>query len=347
MGLVASALFFRTPLPFLLFVALVNFFQPLHPYWVPVVFFVFSILYFLRFYIYIFEKKKRLNFAICQTFLIHCFQFLLGGIMVMLWEESVRRGLHSPSFLVSLQKVVVFYAVYNVSSAVLILAVPLLRRWSLFADGSNGGTRAKGEVQKIDTPHRSSHVYSLHFSLFLMRQEFVKLATMVHTMVKMGREADDDQDEIKQRLGKYLTIVERVGSELKELCFSVGKQRAYRWHVREVLSYYKSINQLELLAEDLNQVLEFLQKDGLSEEIERECRVWLRLQLKIYEVFFQRVCGVETDEEDKIEEWLCRSYEVLDRLLVENNEDPDLAQLSKVFYRLTESNGLLSRPQRK
>ena len=123
----------------------------------------------------------------------------------------------------------------------------------------------------------------------------------------------------------------------------MGKQRSYRWHVKEVLSCYKSVNQLELLVDDLSQVLILLQSEKMDGEWEKECRYWLSLQLLIFEFFFNRVAGVEEADQEKIKVQLQKSYDVLDRLFSEKEISSGFKNLSKTFYRLTDSNGALTR----
>ncbi|MCB0379252.1 MAG: hypothetical protein KDD33_12235, partial [Bdellovibrionales bacterium] len=200
----------------------------------------------------------------------------------------------------------------------------------------------KKDHQQILSLHGRNQLYSLHFSLFLLRQEFIKYITLVHTLFKLSREAEDGETEIDEKLGRYRRILLKVGDEIKELCFSVGRQRAYRWHVQEILVFYKAINQIELMVDDLSEVLNFLQNNDLDPEWEKECRFWLSLQLMVFESYFNFVIGVEDCDREKVESNTQKSYDVLDRLFTNQQLSEPYRNFSKTFYRITESNGGLT-----
>ncbi|NQZ19442.1 MAG: hypothetical protein HRT44_09335 [Bdellovibrionales bacterium] len=178
--------------------------------------------------------------------------------------------------------------------------------------------------------------------MFLLRQEFGKFSTLVHTIFKLSREADVEEESVNEKLTRYQRILIRVGDEIKELCFSVGKQRSYRWHVQEIMSLYKYVNQLELLVDDLSQIFLLLQEKDIDEEWEKECRYWLSIQLKIFESFYNYTLGVGKDDSEKVKANIQKSYDVLERLFAQELSHKKIKSLPKNFYRVTESNANLA-----
>ena len=331
-AVVFTSAFFRTPAPFLLLITLMVFMNKVRGDWLPFILFLHSVTFLAGYYVHMFQKYQRFYFGILVSFFWQLLQFFLAAVLIYFFKAEIMGWLSGNSFLQVFTKVLVVYGCYQ---GIIILAAPILFVVTSTSLMSEDPPQIK-RSQKIMPPARRGRVFSLHFSLFLLRQEFVKMSTLVHTIFKLGRETDDDEEAVNIRLKKYKQIMDRVGGELKELCFSVGKQRAYRKHIQEILNYYKTINQLELIVDDLTKVFEFLQTKDLGEEMDRECRYWLKLQLHTYEDFFVKITGVELEGE-KTQDNRRKSYEVLDRIFENREARPELNDLSKVFFRITDS----------
>jgi hypothetical protein len=108
------------------------------------------------------------------------------------------------------------------------------------------------------------------------------------------------------------------------------------------MSYYKVVNQLELLIEDLTYVTDVLREQKVSEDWEKECRFWLGIQLKLFEVFFEASLGVEEKDMEKLRQNIERSYEILGRLFDDQEGLRSQKLASQTFYRITESISNLS-----
>ena len=109
------------------------------------------------------------------------------------------------------------------------------------------------------------------------------------------------------------------------------------------MSYYRYVNQLELLVEDLGYVAALLRKQDQDEEWEKDCRYWIGLQLKIFESFFNYTVGVGKDESSRVQMNIEKSYEVLERFFGEQQKVKMNKNASQTFYRITESIGNLAR----
>ena len=338
LAVVLTSVFFRTPIAFLFVTALYHMLVGMNLWLMVVVFFLHGVSLLLPLYLSILNKKKRLYFSLLSLLGLQVAQAFLCLSLVFLFPELNGSWLQNPNFIEALQTVVLCYFVYFSLSLVLVSPfIFLLKNASFLRDE---GLRRKPS-QKIIAPQKRGGVFSIHFSLFLLRHEFIKMATLGHTILKLGREADAEEGDINEKLFRYQGVLSRVGDEIKDFCFSIGKQRAYRWHIQEILSYYKIVNQLELMVEDLSQIIQNLQKKDIEESWEKECRFWLNLQLRTYEVFFNRVAGVVIEGEEKVADLVKKSYECLDRMQKVEGLD-ELKPLSKAFYRVTENNGSLS-----
>ena len=331
---VASTLFFRTPIAFLIMLALFHFFVGINSLWLPVLFFLHSLVSLQQFYWQLTQRRKRLLFAIGLVLFFQVIQFLVSIGLVYSYDSYFSLLFSSGNYYESYRVIILGYGLYM--SCSLLLLSPLLFVISflpLFKE-SDG---KKTESQKIINTDQRGQCFSIHLSLFLLRQEFKKYTTSVHTIFKISRESDYEEEAINQRFVRYQGVLTRVADELKELCFSIGRQRSYRWQVKEVMSYYRIINQLELLVEDLGAVTSLLREKDQDEDWEKECRFWLGLQLKLFESFFQFTVGVGKDDPVKVKANIQKSYEILDRFFVDKREFSQNKVSSQTFYRITES----------
>lgn len=342
---VLTTVLFRSSLPFLLFLALMHFFVDLKTLWFPLFFLINAVLGSGKFYWLIVSGKKRLRFFMLCVLSYQLLQFAMCfglGLqgLVTIPVTTLTSYLEPHSFLSSFRLVLISYFVYYALPLVVLSPfVFLLSYLPFFTDGEV----KKSGSQKIILDGSRGNNFSIHLSLFLLRQEFKKYTTSVHTIFKFSREADDGEEKINQKFVRYQGMLTRVGDELKELCFSIGRQRSYRWQVKEVMSYYRYVNQLELLVEDLGYVTSLLREQGQDEEWEKDCRYWLGLQLKIFESFFNFTVGVGKDDSDKVKVNIEKSYEFLDRFFGENQNFKLEKHSSQTFYRITESIANLAR----
>lgn len=332
-----SSIFFRTPIAFLLMLSMLQYFMGLNIIWFPILFFIHGLLFLSRYYSHFFKGHQRVFFCLGITLFFQIIQLVISLVVAKHYGESVL-VLGSKSFLTTYWNVLLLYTCYfSVSLLFVSPLIYLLLKTNIFSESDD---KPKQSQKIFNTPQRGD-LFSLHFSLFLLRHEFIKFTTLVHTIFKLSREINGEEETVSEKLERYQRILIRVGEEIKELCFSVGKQRSYRWHVQEILGLYKDVNQLELLVDDLSQIFILLQKNGLNEDWEKECRYWLSLQLLIFESFFNHVLGVGKDESEKVKANIQKSYDVLDRLFSQEFMIPEAKELSKNFYRVTESNGVL------
>ena len=334
-----TSVFFRTPIAFLLMLSMVHYLIGLSSWWLPVAYFSHGILFLGKYYFHFFRGHQRLYFTLGMTLGLQVLQCMVAFALVFVFHNKIDALIVPSHFLSSYFSIVLGYIVYFSLSVVIIL--PLIYLF-LISSVFNEVEKKKGSVQKILSLPQRGNLFSLHFSMFLLRQEFIKFTTLVHTIFKLSREADVEEESVNEKLTRYQRILIRVGEEIKELCFSVGKQRSYKWHVQEILVFYKHVNQLELLVDDLSQIYILLQSEDLDEEWEKECRYWLNLQLLIFESFFNYVVGVGKDDPDKVKNNIEKSYDVLERLFSEDLGNKKVKILSKNFYRVTESNGELA-----
>ena len=337
---ICSTLLFRTPIAFCILLGMIHFLIQLNSWWLPLAFFVGGVFTLAPFYLFLLQGRRRVYYSIFITFGLQVIQLLASYGFLYFYHEDVDLWLKATDFITSFVKIVICFVAFNAGT--LIITSPILyiiSRFPFFAEPEE--KERKKTAQKILIPQQRGSVFSLHFSLFLLRQEFIKFSTLVHTILKLGREADESDEETNNKIIRYQRVLVRVGDEIKELCFSVGKQRAYRWHIAEILTYYKYVNQLELLVEDLSSILFELQKKGIGEEWEKDCRYWMNLQLLTYEDFFNLIVGVPQSDGGKHKANIQKSYDVLDRLFADQNLSSDFKKLSKAFYRITESNSAL------
>lgn len=334
-----STLFFRTPVTFLLSLAVFHLYLGVKLYWFPSLFLLHGLVSLLRFYWQLFQGRKRLHRLLLINFLLQLCQWLVTSLICYAFG-SVFEGLMPVStFVDAFQLVIVAYIIFN--SLSLVLMSPLVFLISLLPYFNKSEEKKSGN-QKIINFEQRDQSFSIHMSLFLLRQEFKKYTTSVHTIFKLARESDYLEEKVNQRFVRYQAILTRVGEELKELCFSIGRQRSYRWQVQEIMSYYKTVNQLELLVDDLAYVSSLLRKKDLDEDWEKECRYWLALQLKLFESFFHYTVGVGRDDADKVKANIEKSYDILDRFFAGQEPSGSLRNTSQTFYRITESIGTLA-----
>jgi hypothetical protein len=337
--IILSSLLFRTPLPFLICVASVHHFMNIGLIWFPLLFFVYQVISLLPFYSQILYKRQRLHQTLITTFVIQLLQLFFGLVICWTFASPLSSMVRVESFSEALQVVLLSFLL--VSTVVVILFMPMVFLITLLPL-YNPSEEKKLGAQKIINTDKRGQCFSIHLSLFLLRQEFKKFTTSVHTIFKLSREADSGEEEVNQRFVRYQAMLVRVGDELKELCFSIGRQRSYGWQVKEVMSYYKIVNQLELLVDDLGMVTAALRQENLDEDWEKECRYWLGLQLKIFESFFHYTLGVGKDDAQKVQSHIDKSYEILDRFFA-NRKGLGAAQVSsQTFYRITDSIGSLA-----
>ncbi len=340
LGLVTlSIVLFRTPVAYFLSLSILHLFIGFNVMWFPILFFLFGLVSLSRFYWQVPQGRRRLYFSASVAVLLQCLQLGVSLLWVSIFSETAAAFFQVGSLLEIYQSILLGFALYMVVPLVLLLpAIFLLALTPYFSRV----VQNKGESQKIINYDQRDQCFSIHLSLFLLRQEFKKYITSVHTIFKLSRESDYEQESINQKFVRYQGMLVRVGDELKELCFSIGKQRSYRWQVKEIMSYYKTVNQVELLVDDLGLVAASLRVKDQDEEWERECRFWLGLQLKLFESFFHHTLGVGHDEPEKVRANIEKSYEILDRFFVKKTEPTDHKVSSQTFYRITESIGSLA-----
>ncbi len=334
-----STLLFRTPVAFLITLAVLHQFFTFNLLWFPALFLMHSLVASLRFDWQFFQDRKRLNLSLVTNKLFQVVQFSVSFSACWFFYDLLQPFLEVSSFLSSFQLMVIFYAIYNAGSLLLVFPFLVLGCWLPVLRSEED---KKSGSQKIINNDYRGHCFSIHLSLFLLRQEFKKYTTTVHTVFKLSRESDFAEEKVNQRFVRYQGMLVRVGDELKELCFSIGKQRSYRWQVKEVMSYYKIVNQLELLVDDLGLVAATLRKKNVDEEYQKECRYWLGLQLKLFESFFNQTLGVAEEDPDKVKANMEKAYDVLDRFFNEKKNIPSTNLTSKTVYRITESIGSLA-----
>ncbi len=333
-----TTLFFRTPVAFLLCLGLFQLFVGINIYWFPCLFLVHSLLSLGPFYGQIFQDRKRLVPLLVTNLGIQLSQFACTMLLALAMHDQWLELFEVNRFLDAFQLVVAAYFIYQFVS--LLILTPFFFLLSL--SGYYHRNHEKKGNQKIINIEKRGNCFSIHLSLFLLRQEFKKYTTSVHTIFKISRESDYEQEAINHKFMRYQGMLVRVGDELKELCFCIGRQRSYRWQVKEIMSYYKIVNQLELLVDDLSLVTSILREKDLDEEWEKECRFWLGLQLKLFESFFHYNLGVGKDDPEKVKANIERSYDILDRFFVNKKEVGNSRITSQTFYRITESIGSLA-----
>lgn len=338
-GIGLTTLFFKTPLPFLLTLSGFILVLPLNPLWIPIFYYLHSLLSADRFYWYFFEKRTRLNFTLVSHFTLQVLQFLIALALVSFYPQPITQyASEGFRFSTAFSFCTLFYAFYNVIPALLLTPMTFLLTLTPVVNRKKKQT----ENQKIINTGERGQYFSIHLSLFLLRQEFKKFVTTVHTIFKISRETGEGQEKNNQKFAQYQNMLQRVGEELKELCFCIGRQRSYKWQVKEIMSYYKVVNQLELLIEDLTYVTDVLREQKVSEDWEKECRFWLGIQLKLFEVFFEASLGVEEKDMEKLRQNIERSYEILGRLFDDQEGLRSQKLASQTFYRITESIANLS-----
>ena len=334
-----STLLFKSPVGFLIFISMIHFFLGIQMEWIICFFGIHSFLSLWRFYGNILEKRGRLKFAISLTLVVQILQVLFLLVVYQFISDQEIFSSQNKSLVDHFNFMLVFYIVYFAGTTVFMSPFGFILTMMPILDSSK---EKKTESQKIIIHQGRGHSFSIHQSLFLLRQEFKKFTTSVHTIFKMSRESSHENEEVNLKFVRYHGMLQRVGDELKELCFSIGKQRSYKWQVAEIMSYYRYVNQLELLIDDLAFVTSLLRKEDLDENWEKECRYWLGLQLKIFESFFQYTLGVGKDDPEKIKVHIEKSYEVLDRFFVSKTTNSKEKNISQTFYRITESIANLS-----
>lgn len=163
--------------------------------------------------------------------------------------------------------------------------------------------RRKKEPQKILAVPMSGEIYSIHFLIYLLRQEFAKYTTMIHTTFKLGKEVGLSDEDAVYRFTKYCGILPKVAEELKALCFAIGRQRAYSRQLNEVFTCYQRVNHLELLVEDLGKVVGSLrqiepEQAGFRKGVLR----WFHYQLRVFEDFYFSTMNLDEDRIGALEE---------------------------------------------
>lgn len=342
--LLATTLFFRTSVAFIIFLSLFHHYIGINIVWLPILFFAHNSLLALGFVWQIIGGKRRLSFLLAMVLLTLLSQLGLG-LFVSLYQPGLVSGLATTigttDFIDVFRTVVVYYGLFNLLPLIVVGPLGFLfSKIGLFDESKI----KKSDSQKIINLEGRGGCFSIHLSMLLLRQEFKKYTTSVHTIFKIGRESDGEQEEINKKFVRYQKILSRVGDEIKELCFNIGRQRSYRWQVKEVMGCYRYVNQLELLVDDLSVIAQLLRKEGLPEEWVKDCRYWMGLQLMIFESFFDQIVGVERDEasREQVELNVKKSFEVLGRLGGQQSvEVGDSA--SQTLYRITESVSHLAR----
>ncbi len=336
---VLTTLFFRTPVAFFLSLALFHLFVGINLMWFPVLFFIHGMVSLWGFYGQVFQDRRRLHLTLGSNFIIQSTQFIFMVLVCYLAKDGLLAHMAVSRFVEAFQVVVIGFFIYHCVG--LLLLSPVFFVLGLMPLYSRPDEKKPGTQKIVNIDHRG-HCFSIHLAMFLLRQEFIKYTTSVHTVFKISRESAYKREAINQKFVRYQGMLVRVGDELKELCFSIGRQRSYRWQVKEIMGYYKTVNQLELLVDDLSLVTSVLREKDLDEEWEKECRYWLGLQLKLFESFFHDYLGVGKDDPDKVKANIEKSYDLLDRFFVNKKELGASRLTSQTFYRITESIGNLA-----
>jgi hypothetical protein len=331
-----STICFRTPMPFFIFLSTMYCFGGLNLLWLPFLFFLHSAASNILFYMNLFAERKRIYFLMFVVFLFQITQLVVTMALFKYTNilNSMTSLIPSVQFLNSFYLITGAFIIYN--SISLLFLSPLVFLLTQLPYFNRPETNKDSSQKIIVDPHRGRS-FSIHISLYLLRQEFKKYAATVHTIFKMSRESDTTEEKINAKISRYQSILRRVGDELKDVCFSIGRERSYRWQVREVMNTYRLITQLELLIDDLSRVIELLQEKEKDSDWEKDCRLWLSIQLKIFESFFYEVVGVEYEYKDKIREEIEKSYKILERSLAVTQSGLMSSISAQTFYRVTDS----------
>jgi len=219
--------------------------------------------------------------------------------------------------------------------------LPLFLGWFAVSPWIDKGGKKKNkmEPQKIYSGENRNEVYSIHFLIHLLRQEFVKFATLTHTTFKLGKEVGLSEGDTFYRFKKYCSILPKVADELKSLCFSIGQQKTYSNQMLEVFARYRLVNQMELLVDDLEEVVEKIRPAEKPEGFQKDILRWFQNQLRVFEDFYFTAVGIEDpgmveSEEVRLEQVFSSLEELRDFF----DQDSENWALLKTFHRMTDTN---------
>jgi len=194
----------------------------------------------------------------------------------------------------SLLYVAIVFCLYELS----ILPWFFVSHLSPFSKKEGEIQQGKSEPQKIFSSDMKGGAYSIHFVIYLLRQEFLKLATLTHTTFKLGKEVGVTEGETFYRFKKYCKIIPKVADELSSLCFFIGQQRTYSQQMNEIFSTYQLVTQLEILVKDLEEIVDKVRPDQGAMEFRKNLLRWFNNQLKVFENFYFALVKLEDSRLD-------------------------------------------------
>ena len=339
-----SSLMFTTPIGFILTLSLFHFLVGLEVSSLPLAYFIYGLCTSTWVVLWFFRSHRRLRYFLFMGFVLQLIQLLLVYVSLFFYKSQVESIWISiweqKNFLDSYLFFCFGFVVYFCLPFLLLSPFFVyLLKISFFSEAK----RKRTQSQKILLWPSSSPVFSIDFSIFFLRQEFLKLATLSHTIFKMGREIGTGQEEkVEKKLQRYQAVIVRVSKELKTFCFQSGTQNCYKSHLEQIFNIYKSIHHLNLLVENLFHIFYVLENDSMDGEWKRECRYWLSLQLLVFESFFNRLLGLDVHESQTIKDSLQKSYDLLQGSFLNGLKGGGRAKFLPPFYRLLEVNHQLT-----
>ncbi len=329
---VVTTLFFRTPIGFLISLSALHSFIGLDILWFPLFFFFHWLFSLFGFYRALVRGHQRLYFAIWTMGIFQVLQLIFCLILFSFIGEPLVLFFQGNPFLSGFQICILAYFIYF--SVVPLFVLPFV--WMVIGCSLLKPDKYEKQVsQKIIFHKYHSGEFSIHLSLFLLKQEFKKYVTTVHTLLKLVREANHETREINKRLSHYQGISTRVSHEIKQLCSAIGCQYSCDWQARDILRRYHQVNLIEQLTKDLSAITSSLKEGQWDTEWERECRFWLGLQLKLFEFFLNIVIGMDRRNSDRVQAITEKSYGILERF--SPGKDNSGRVSLRTFYRVTEN----------
>ncbi len=284
---------FRTPLAFLVSFSFLYVFMDINSFWFPIFFLIHSLVTYSGFYLMFIGKHSRTYHSLFLCFVFQIFQFLVSFVFTSYYFTDLKEFLRPEGFLSSFKTVILLYSAYQVLP--LLLLAPFVMIFPSFLTFPFL-TRTRGDTQKIIYQEQKSNSFSIHLSIYLLRQEFKKYLTTILTLYDWSKQIVNSQLSRKERFEYYHGVLNRVGEEIKELSLKATEHKAPADLTHHIMSFYKEINKLDSLVQSLNRlILKWIEMDQTQQLNEAQKKVAVELiknQVLVFENYFNSKVGL-------------------------------------------------------
>ncbi len=323
--------YFRTPAAFLVSFSFLYVFMDINAFWFPVFFLIYNLVTLSGFYITFLGKHSRTYHSLFLSFFFQTFQFLISLVFAIYFFDNLKVHIIPQGFLSSFKIVIGLFAAYQIIPLLILLPLVLLMRSFL---SFSFLTRDRGDTQKILYFEQKSSSFSIHLSIYLLKQEFKKYLSTMITLFDWAHQIVEHGSIKKERFEYYHGVLTRVGEEVKELCVKITEHKCPKELNDYIMSHYKAMGQLDQMVQALYHLLrgwmELQSRKDLSAKDNHDFSELLKSQVAVLEIYFQKQIDLPLKVNKSVIENLMDNQAQFNRFCVTSQED-DLMRESQLI----------------